>query len=202
MGESYSGGGAASDTGSEDDVGDASLMVLLAVALLRVVTHRHCRCVRWGSQVSVVRHGHGVRGARSQRGPQGGQGGQSRRDGSLLGRTAGSRGRAGCLLLAFCVAVRLGRGAPGVRGVPRGTPCPPQEDVEGTLLVVHRGCSVHRVPRQVFQYRPACVVLVCIQGAFRWFCGPSRREERHRLSDGALRRLFEGQVGQWNRVWR
>ena len=28
------------------------------------------------------------------------------------------------------------------------------------------------------------------------------RGEPHRLSDGALRRWVEGQVGQWNRVWR
>ena len=149
-----------------------------------------------------MRRGHGVRGARSQRGPQGGEGGQPRGDGPLLGRTAGSRGRSGCLLLAVCVVSRLGRRAPGVRGVPRGPPCPPLEDVGGRLLVVHRGCSVHCVPRQVFQHSPACVVLVRTQGAFRWFRGPSRRGERHRLSDGALWRWFEGQVGQWNRVWR
>ena len=36
----------------------------------------------------------------------------------------------------------------------RGPPCPPLEDVGGCLLVVHRGCSVHRVPGQVFQHRP------------------------------------------------
>ena len=52
------------------------------------------------------------------------------------------------------------------------------------------------VPRQVFQHCPACVVLVCTQGAFRWFHGPSRRGERHRLPDGAICRWFEGQVGQ------
>ena len=114
----------------------------------------------------------------------------------------GPRGRSGCLLLAVCVVGRLGRGARGVQGVPRGPPCPPLENVRGRLLVLHRACSVHCVPRQVFQHHPACIVLVCTQGAFRWFCAPSRRRERHRLSDGALSRWFEGQVGQWNRVWR
>ena len=68
--------------------------------------------------------------------------------------------------------------------------------------MVHRGGGVRRVPRYVFQHRLACVVLVCTQGAFRWLCGPSRRGERHRLSDGSLRRWVEGQVGQWNGVWR
>ena len=135
-------------------------------------------------------------------GPTGGPGGQSRGDGSLLGCTARPRGRSRCLLLAFCVAGRLGLRAPGVRGMPRGPPCPPLEDVEGRLLVVHRGGGVHHVPRQVFQHRPACAVLVCTQGAFRWHCGPSRRGGRHRLSDGALRRWVEGHVCQWNPVWR
>ena len=148
-----------------------------------------------------MRRGHGVR-ARPQRGPQGGQGGQPRGDGPLVGRTAGPRGRCGYLLIAVCVIGRLGRGAPGLRGVPWGPPRPPLQDVGGRILVVHRGCSVHRVPRQVFQHCPACVVLVCTQGAFRRLRGPSRRGERHRLPDGALRRWFEGQVGQWNRVWR
>ena len=148
-----------------------------------------------------MRRGHGVR-APSERGPQGCQGGQPRGDGPSLGRTAGPRGRSGCLCLSVCVVGRLGRGAPGVRGVPWGPPCPPLQDVGGRLLVVWRGCSVHRLPRQVFQHGPACVVLVCTQGAFPWFCGPSRRGERHRLPDGALRRWFGGQVGQWNRLWR
>ena len=136
------------------------------------------------------------------RGPQGGQGGQSRGDGHLLGRTAAPWGRYACLLIALRVVGRLGRGAPGVRGVPWGPPCSPMQDAGGRLLVVHRGCSVHRVPPQVFQHCPACVVLVCTQGAFRWFRGPSRRGERHQLPDGALRCWFKGQVGQWNRVWR
>ena len=96
----------------------------------------------------------------------------------------------------------LGRGAPGVWGVPWGPPCSPLQDVGGRLLVVCRGCSVHRVPRQVFQHCPACVVLVCTQGAYRQLRGPSRMGERHRLQNGALRRWFEGQVGQWHRVWR
>ena len=176
--------------------------VVRRVLLESAVPYRHRRCICWGSQGSRVRQGHGLRGACSQGGPQGGQGGQPRGDGPLLGRTASPRGRSGCLLIAVCVVGRLGRGAPGVWGVPRGPPCPPLEDVGGRLLVVYRGCSVHCVPRQVFPHYAAFVVLVCTQGAFRWFCGPSRREERHRLSDGALRRWFEGQVGQWNRVWR
>ena len=112
------------------------------------------------------------------------------------------RGRPGCVLIAVCVVGRLGRGAPGVRGVPWGPPCPPLQDVGGRLLVIWRDCSVHRVPRQVFRHCPACVVLVCTQGAFRRLRGPSRRAERHRLPDGALRRWFEGQVGQWNLVRR
>ena len=95
-----------------------------------------------------------------------------------------------------------GDGGPGGTGRATGPPCPPLKDVGGRLLVVHRGCSVHCVPRQVFQHRPACVVLVCTKGAFRWFCGPSRRGERHRLSDAGLPRLFEGQVGHWNRLLR
>ena len=95
----------------------------------------------------------------------------------------------------------LGRGAPGVRGVPRGPPCPPLQDVGGRLLVVRRGRSVHRVPRQVFQHCPAGVVLVRTQGAFRRLRGPSRRGELHRLPNGALRRWFGGQVGQRHRVW-
>ena len=103
---------------------------------------------------------------------------------------------------SVCVVGCLGRGAPGVRGVPWGRPCSPLQDVGGRLLVVRRDCSVHRVPRQVFQHCPACVVLVCTQGAFRRLRGPSRRGERPRLSNGALRRWFEGQVGQWHRVWR
>ena len=122
-----------------------------------------------------MRRGHGVRGACSQRGPQGGQGGQPRGNGPLLGRTACPRGRSGSLLIAICVVGRLGRGTPGVRGVLQGPPCPLLEDVEGRLLVVQRGCSVHCMPRQVVQHCPACVVLVCTQGAFRWFRGPSRR---------------------------
>ena len=119
-----------------------------------------------------MRRGHGLRRARSERGPQGVQGGQPRGDGPLLGRTAGPRGRSGCLLIAVCVVRRLGRGAPGVRGVLWRPPCPPLQDVGGRLLVVPRGCSVHCVPRQVFQHCPACVVLVCTQGAFRWFRVP------------------------------
>ena len=131
-------------------------------------------------------------------GEPGGPGGPAPRGWTLVG----PRGCPGYLLIAVCVVRRLGRGAPGVRGVPWGPPCPPLQDVGGRHLVVHRGYSVHRVPRQVFQHCPACVVLVCTQGTFRWFRGPSRRGERHRLPDGALCRWFEGQVGQWNRVWR
>ena len=157
-----------------------------------------------------MRRGHGVRarsqrgsqGAQGGRGSQGGLGGQPRGVGPWLGCTAGPQGRPGCLLIAVCVVGRLGRGAPGVPGVPWGPPCPPLQDDGGPLPVVHRGCSVHCVPRQVFQHCPACVILVCTQGTFRWFRGPSRRGERHRLPDGAIRRWFEGQVGQWNRVWR
>ena len=93
--------------------------------------------------------------------PQGGQGGQSRGDGSLLGCTASPRGRSGRLLLALRVAGRLGGGWLGVRGMRQGPPCPPWENVGGRLLVVHRGGGVHRLPRQVFQHRPACVVVVC-----------------------------------------
>ena len=68
-----------------------------------------------------------------------------------------------------------GGGRRGVRGVPRGPPCSPLQDVGGRLLAVRRGRSVHRVPRQVFQHRPAGVVLVRTQGAFRRLRGPSRR---------------------------
>ena len=146
--------------------------------------------------------GHGVWGARSQRGPLGGQGGQSRGDGSLLGCIASPRGCCGRLLLAFRMAGRLGPGAPGVQGMPRGPLWPLLEDVGGSRLVVHRGGGMHRVPCQVFQHHPVCVVFVCTQGAFRWLCGPPRQGERHRLSDGALWCWVEGQVGQWNRVRR
>ena len=85
--------------------------------------------------------------------PSVGPGGPVPRGWILIGLTPGSQGRSRCLLLACCVAGCLGRGAPGVRGLPQGPPCPPLEDVGGRLLVVHRGCSVHRVPRQVFQHR-------------------------------------------------
>ena len=89
-----------------------------AIVLLEsAVPHRHCRWVRWSSQVPWVCRGHGVWGAPSQRGPQGGQGGQSRGYGSFFGCTARPLVRSGCLLLAFCVAGRLGQGAPGVRGM-------------------------------------------------------------------------------------
>ena len=72
-----------------------------------------------------MRRGHGVRRARSQRGPQGGQ---PRGDGPMLGRTAGPRGRSGCLLIAVCVLGRLGRGTPGtsvpsLAGCWRPPPC-------------------------------------------------------------------------------
>ena len=120
----------------------------------------------------------------------------------LLGCTASPRGGSGRLLLGLRVAGRLRRGAPGVRGMPRGPPCPLLEDRGGRLLVVHRGGGLHRVPGQVFQARPACVVLVCTKGAFCWLGGPPCQGEWRRLSDGALRRCVEGHVGQRNFVWR
>ena len=128
-------------------------------------------------------------------GESGGPGGPAPRGWTLVGPHRRSPGPPECLLIAGCVVCRLGRGVPGVWGVPCRPPCPPLQDVGGRLLVVHRGCSVHRVPRQVFQHCPACVVLVCTQAAFRLLRGPSPRGERHRLLDGALSRWFEGQVG-------
>ena len=86
-------------------------------------------------------------GGPGDRGSQGGQGGQPRGDGHgpWWGRTAGPRGRSGCLLTSICVVGCLGRGAPGVRGVPRGPPCSPLQDVDGRLLVVRQGPQ--RAPR-------------------------------------------------------
>ena len=81
-----------------------------------------------------------------------------------MGCTAGSRGRVGRLPFlprGRHVAVCLGGGgALRVGGVPGGPPCPSLEDVGGGLLVFCRGGSLHRMSRQVFQHRPACVELV------------------------------------------
>ena len=68
------------------------------VLLESAVLCPHRRGVRWGSKVPGVCRGHGVWGACSQGGLQGGRGGQSRRDGPLMGCTAGSRCCFGCLL--------------------------------------------------------------------------------------------------------
>ena len=132
--------------------------VVRRVLLESAVPYRRRRGVRRSSQSSECA------GACSQGGPQGGQGGQSRKDGPLMGCSASSQGRSGRLLLVLrgrCVSGRLGWGALGVRGMPRVSRCPPLEDMGGHLPVFHWGGGVHRVPRQVFQHRPACVVLVC-----------------------------------------
>ena len=123
--------------------------------------HRHG--VRWSSQFSRMCWGHGVRGARSQGGQQGGQGGQSRGDGPLMCCTATPGGTSHASSLcpgAAAWPAAWGGGALGVRGMPRGSACPAPENVGGRLFVFRWGGSVHRMPRQVFQHRPACVVLV------------------------------------------
>ena len=101
----------------------------------------------------------------------------------LRGRPPGSGGVAG-------TGHATGTSVPSLQGCGRPLPCRPP----GRRRAPCAKPGVPALPR-------LCSTCLHTGGISLALC-PPRRGERHRLSDGALRRWVEGQVGQWNRVWR